>query len=83
MDTKIIEPSRFNQNFKNSNICTGISIIFQPMIYRSGFMTIKRRNQSWLGHTLGKGQDDITNQSLKWNPQANRKVFNLEERTQK
>ena len=28
----------------------------------------------WLGHTLRKGQDEITNQSLKWNPQSNRKV---------
>ena len=26
------------------------------------------------GHTLRRGKDDITNQSLKWNPQENRKV---------
>ncbi len=25
-------------------------------------------------HCLGKGQGDITNQSLKWNPQDNQKV---------
>ena len=31
-------------------------------------LTIKRRKWRWLGHTLRKGQDDITNQSLKWNP---------------
>ncbi len=37
-------------------------------------LTIKQRKWRWLGHTLRKGQDDITNQSLKWNPQGNRKV---------
>ena len=37
-------------------------------------LTIKQRQWRWLGHTLGKGQDDITNQSLKWNLQGNRKV---------
>ena len=28
----------------------------------------------WLGHALRKGQDDNTNQSLKWNTRGNRKV---------
>ncbi len=37
-------------------------------------LTIKQRKWRWLGHTLRKGQDDISNQSLKWNPQGNRKV---------
>ena len=37
-------------------------------------LTIKQRKWRWLGHTLRKGQDDITNQSLKWNPQGNGKV---------
>ena len=37
-------------------------------------LTIKQRKWRWLGHTLRKGHDDITNQSLKWNPQGNRKV---------
>ena len=31
-------------------------------------------NQIIRKNTLRKGQDDITNQSLKWNPQGNRKV---------
>ncbi len=34
--------------------------------------TIKQRKWRWLGHTLRIGQNDITNQSLKWNPQGNR-----------
>ena len=37
-------------------------------------LTIKQRKWRWLEQTLRKGQDDITNQSLKWNPQGNRKV---------
>ena len=37
-------------------------------------LTIKQRKLRWLGYTLRKVQDDFTNQSLKWNPQGNRKV---------
>ena len=33
-------------------------------------LTIKQRKWRWLGHTLRKAQDDITNQSLKWNPKG-------------
>ncbi len=33
-------------------------------------LTIKQRKSRWLGHTLRKGQDDITNESLKWNPKV-------------
>ncbi len=40
----------------------------------SDILTIKQRKWRCLGHTLRKGQDDITNQSLKWNPHGNRKV---------
>ncbi len=37
-------------------------------------LTIKQRKWRWLGHTFRKGRDNITNQSLKWNPQGNCKV---------
>jgi len=34
---------------------------------------IKRRKWRWIGHTLRKGQDNITRQALEWNPQGKRK----------
>ena len=37
-------------------------------------LTIKQRKWRWLGHTLWGGQDDITNQSLKWDPHENHRV---------
>ncbi len=38
-------------------------------------LILKQRKWRWLRHTLSKGQDNITNQSLKkLNPQGNRKV---------
>ena len=37
-------------------------------------MVIKQRKWRWLGHTLRKGPEDITKQSLRWNPQGKRKA---------
>ncbi len=37
-------------------------------------LTIKQRKWRWVGHILRKGLGDFTNQTLKWNPQGNRKV---------
>ena len=36
-------------------------------------LTIKQRKWRWLGHTLRKEHDDLTNQVLLWNPQGTRK----------
>ena len=34
---------------------------------------IKMRKFRWLGHTLRKSNEDITKQSLQWNPQGQRR----------
>ena len=34
---------------------------------------IKQRKWAWMGHTIRKGHDDLTNQALTWNPQGKRK----------
>ncbi len=69
---------RKGAGIRPGNVCTlkqsktkqqlNIDILFEI----KNKLTANRLN--WLGHTLRKGQDDITNQSLKWNPQGNRKV---------
>ncbi len=55
------------------NITWPNKILNTELLERSD-VSRKQRKWRWLGHTLRKGQDDITNQSLKWNPQGNRKV---------
>jgi hypothetical protein len=35
---------------------------------------IKRRKWKWIGHTLGKPQDDITRHALEWNPAGRKGV---------
>ena len=37
-------------------------------------ISIKKRKWGWIGHTLRKPPDDITRQSLEWNPQGRRRV---------
>ena len=36
-------------------------------------VTIKRRKWQWIGHTLRRPPEDITKQSLDWNPAGKRK----------
>ena len=40
-------------------------------------LTVKWRKWRWLWSTLRKGQIDVTNQSLRWDPQGNRGVGGL------
>ena len=36
-------------------------------------LTIRSRRWTWIGHTLRKANNNITKQSLEWNPQGKRK----------
>ena len=62
----------------SSITCHSFKISNTELLERSDMsdikLTIKQMKWRWLVHTLRKGQGDITNQSLKWNPQDNQKV---------